>query len=137
MILRRYGSTVRSVELNFDARALTEIGFRREGGFALPVEEFEGAYRKEREVELAPRAEGSVQTETEEEVLAHLTDGIRAVESALAPDEVLLVESEQGVDFPKLRERREGIIVDGENRLHFHWWVDPPLRLGIYRKVGA
>jgi hypothetical protein len=36
MILRRYGSTFQEVEPNFDARALTEIGFRRTHGKAVP-----------------------------------------------------------------------------------------------------
>jgi hypothetical protein len=26
------------------------------------------------------------------------------------------------------------VVVDGENRLYFFWRVDPPLRLGVYRK---
>lgn len=137
MILRRYGTTVQSVELNFDPLALTEIGFRRDRELSLSQEEFAGGYDKVKEAELAPRSEGKVQTEVEQAVLAQLTDQIRAMEAALAPGEVLLVESEQGVDFPKLREKREGVIIEGENRIYFHWWVEPPLRLGVYRRFGA
>ena len=26
------------------------------------------------------------------------------------------------------------LVVEGENRLYFHWWIDPPLKVGVYRK---
>ncbi len=135
MLLRRYGTTIQSVELNFDPVALTEFGFRRDRAFSLPWEEFEAGYEKLRESSLNAEAQGSVQTETEQLVLDRVEASLRELEGTLEEGEVLVVESEAGVDFPKLRERKQGIIVDGENRIHFHWWVDPPLRIGIYRRV--
>ena len=36
MILRRYGTTMQSVETNFDSKAFTEIGFRRDHAFSAP-----------------------------------------------------------------------------------------------------
>ncbi len=64
--------------------------------------------------------------ELESKVQARLDD--------LNEGELLLVENQQGVDYPKVRDRKEGIIVEGENRLYFHWRVDPPIRLGLYRR---
>ena len=40
MLLRRYGSRLQSVELNFDSKALNEIGFRRDHAVALDPDEF-------------------------------------------------------------------------------------------------
>ena len=53
---------------------------------------------------------------------------------ALGEGEVLLVESEQGNDYPKTRDEKKTVAVEGENRLHFTWRVEPPLRVGVYRK---
>ena len=87
MILRRYGRSVQSVEPNFDSKALTEIGFRRNQALTIPGD-----------------------------------------------DEYLLVMSEQGVDYPKTRSEQKNVIVEGENRLYFYVGVDPPLRIGRYRR---
>lgn len=135
MILRRYGTTVQSVEPHFDSLALTEIGFRRNGELSLSADQFAAGYEKVSETSLAPEVDGTVQTEVEQALLAQLANGIRAMEAELVPGQVLLVESEHGIDFPKMREKREGVIIEGENRLHFHWWVEPPLRLGVYRRA--
>ena len=40
MILRRYGTTIQSVEVNFDSKAFTEIGFRRVHAFSASAEDF-------------------------------------------------------------------------------------------------
>lgn len=136
MLLRRYGETVQSVELDFDPLALTEFGFRRDREFVLPVEQFEADYEKLSEASLAAEAEGAVQTEVEKFVVDRVEASLREMQAGLGEGELLLVESTAGVDFPKLRERKHGIIVEGENRIHFRWWVDPPLRVGLYRKVA-
>ena len=134
MLLRRYGTTMQSVVPNFDPRAMTEISFRRDREHSMPVEEFEQSYTKVREESLEGESEGPVQTEAEAALLDHLQERLEELLASLGNDEVLLVESEQGVDYPKLRDRKQGIIVEGENRLYFHWRVDPPLRVGIYRR---
>jgi hypothetical protein len=80
-------------------------------------------------------AEGSVQSAVEDELLRRLGADVADRLARLAHDEVMIVENEQGVDYPKMRDKKRGTIVEGENRLHFEWRVDPPLRLGRYRRV--
>jgi hypothetical protein len=134
MIIRRYGTTMQSVVPNFDSRALTEIGFRRDHGWSLPVEEFEAGWEREELHELEARSEGAVQDETEHALLVSLEAQMRALEDALGEDQVLVVESEQGKDYPKTRHNTRTLVVEGENRLHFTGWVEPPLRLARYRR---
>jgi hypothetical protein len=51
---------------------------------------------------------------------------------------LLMIESQPGRDYPKLRDQTKVEVVGGiENRLHFTWTVDPPLRVGIYRRRGG
>ena len=121
MILRKYGTTLHSVELNFDSKALTEIAFRRNHEATVPVDEFEAAWERVEGRELAPRAEGSVQDETEQ---------------VLLEDEALVVENESGKDYPKTRHASKVVVEKGENRLHFTAWVEPPLRLARYRRTA-
>ena len=40
MILLRYGTTIQSVEPNFDSKAFTEIGFRRDHAYSDPADDF-------------------------------------------------------------------------------------------------
>jgi len=40
MILLRYGTTIQSVEPNFDSKAFTEIGFRRDRGYSSLASDF-------------------------------------------------------------------------------------------------
>jgi hypothetical protein len=134
MILRRYGSALQSVVPDFDANALTEISFRRDRSFAIPAEEFGERYEKVGEESLSGEVDGRVQSEAEAELLRQLEARLTQLNAGLQDGEFLLVESEQGVDYPKMRDRKQGIIVEGENRLHFHWRVEPPLRIGIYRR---
>ena len=134
MLLRRYVTTVHSVAPDFDSNALTEIAFRRDRAFSLPLAEFERTYEKLGEEAISGETEGPVQTEAEAELLGRLEARVQEILEGLEEREVLLVESEQGVDYPKMRDRKRGIIVEGENRLHFHWRVEPPLRVGIYRR---
>src|SRR5688572_18389209 len=137
MILRRYGSSYQSVDLNFDSKALTEIGFRKNGERSEPVEEFTGAWERVRGHELAATSEGSVQDEVEQKLLKDLEAQVRELLKALGPSEALVIESEQGTDYPKTRTQTRTIVLQGENRLHFTTTVQPPLRVAIYRKRGA
>lgn len=134
MILRRYGSSVQSVETNFDPRALTEIGFRRDHGFSMPAEEFDRTYEKVEERALAGAVEGDVHDEAEASLLDEVKGKLDAFLGELGEDEVLLVESEAGQDYPKTRSRQSTVTRAGENRLHFQVTLDPPLRVGRYRR---
>jgi hypothetical protein len=134
MILRTYGTTVQSVELNFDSKALNEIGFRRDRQTSIPVEEFEAGWETVEEREFAPRAEGSVQDETEQELLAAMEEPIRAWLEELEEGEALFVLNGDR-DYPKTRHSSKVVVERGENRLHFTAWVEPALRLARVRKA--
>ena len=136
MIVRRYGDQVEAVRPNFKSHALSEIGFQREEDWSLSTDEFERRYRKVEEREFSPEAEGWVQSEVEAEVLKRLESELSELESNLADEEVLLVENRSGVDYPKLREHRKTVVVEGRNRYHFRRWVEPPLSVGVYRREG-
>lgn len=133
MILRRYGQTVQSVEVNFDSRALTEVGFRRDRALSIDTEDFERKWVKEEERELTASTDSPVQDEGESALLEELEAQLRALERGLSDDQVLVVEN-TNEDYPKTRDVKKDVIVEGKNRLHFHWRVDPPLRIGVYRK---
>jgi hypothetical protein len=135
MILKRYGGTYHRVELNFDAKALTEVGFRRERGEGVPVDEFEATHRRIAGHDLDGTAEGDVHDEVEKDVLAALETRIRALVAGLGEDEVLVVESGPR-DHPKTRATQRTVVRHGENRLHFTIRIEPPLRVGIYRRSG-
>lgn len=134
MLLRRYGTAFHSVVPNFDSNALSEIGFRRDRSLSLDEDEFRGKYDKVREEALAEETDGPVQSEAEALLLTQLEARLAEMQAGLSDSEVLVIESEQGVDYPKVRDRKQGIIVEGENRLYFHWRVEPPLRVGVYRR---
>jgi len=113
---------------------MNEVGFLREGGWSLPVSEFESTYRKGEVRELTAEAEGDVQGEVEAAVLASLREQLAGVEASLGPDEVLLVENEPGKDQPKTRSTQTTTVVGHENRLRFQYTVDPPLRVAVWRR---
>jgi hypothetical protein len=79
-------------------------------------------------------AEGDVQDHTEQALLDDLASQLRAVEAGLGASEVLVVENEQGNDWPKTKQRTTNVIVEGENRLRFHYVVGPALRVTVRRK---
>lgn len=134
MILRRYGTSVQSVELNFDPAAMTEIGFRRDREVTIPTEEFESGWEKVEERAFAPSAEGRVQIETDRALLLELESEIRAMEEGLGEGEALFVENEQGRDYPKVSDTQRKLVEGHRNVLHFSARVHPPLRMGRYRK---
>lgn len=136
MILFRYGNTVESVDPDFDSRALTEISFRRNRNRSVNTDEFFDDYERREVRELEARTEGPVHDEAEQALLEELLGRLREVESALGEGEVLMVENERGKDYPKTRDTRKNVVVDGENRLYFYLRVEPPLKIGVYRKKG-
>jgi len=79
MILRRYGSSYQSVDLNFDSKALNEVGFRRNHEHSTPVDEFDGSYVLDATHELQAEAQGDVQDHTEQELLNLLREQIEAL----------------------------------------------------------
>ncbi len=136
MILKQYGTSYQSVEPNFDCRALTEIAFRRDRQFSIPTEEFETRYEKVEERAFSAEAEGDVHDQAEGELLDALESQVQAALDELGEDEILVVESKEGADYPKTRDTKKNVVRDGENRLYFYWRVDPPLRMGVYRKIA-
>ena len=133
MILRRYGRNYLSVTPNFDSRAMTEIGFRRDGEVSLEADEFGDRYEAVSNSDLSPHAAGDVQGEVEDELLKQLSEQLSALENGLEDGHVLVVENEQGVDHPKTRGKQGSDASGPDTRLTFEYTVDPPLRIGIYR----
>jgi hypothetical protein len=136
MILKRYGTSMHSVELNFDSKAMTEIGFRRDKELSISVESFEQGYTRAGAHELTAQTEGYIQDEVERKVLKDLETRIRELEKGLSGGAVLVVESEQGIDYPKTRTEHKTVVEGGENRLYFTVRVAPPLRIAQYNKGG-
>jgi hypothetical protein len=134
MILRRYGTTFESVNVSFDSLALNEVSFRRNRETSIPVEEFESSFETLSTHELVAEADGNVQDETEQVLLDRLSAQIDELLQGLADGDALVVENEQGHDWPKTRQKTENVIVDGQNRLHFHYTVAPPLRISVRRR---
>lgn len=131
MIVRRYGKWYHSVQTNFNPAAMTEIGFQRDRVFSIVAAELDEDYRELEAGELVADANAEVQRDAERTLLADLDSSLGDWAARLEPGQLLVVKNGRS-DWPKTRERREAVIVDGENRFHFHWWVDPPLRVGIY-----
>jgi len=134
MIFRRYGTAYQSVELNFDSLALNEIAFRRDRRESIPAEGFDDAYPIAASHELTAEAEGDVQDETEALMLERLEAKVHEIHGALGDDEILVVENDQGHDWPKTKQKTLNVIVEGENRLHFEYGMAPPLRLTVRRR---
>ena len=133
MILRRYGTTIQSVETNFDSKAFTEIGFRRDHAYSSPTDDFLGSHERISEHLLEAESEGDVQDEVESAMLKKLLDQLEEIDGDLTEGEFILIESEPGQDYPKTRTRQKNVVVDGENRLHFYSSVSPPLKVAVFR----
>lgn len=136
MILRRYGKWYHSVQPNFNPAAMTEIGFQRDRVFSVSAADFEDRYRAAATAEVGAEADGDVQRHAERELLGKLEGALKESVAGLGAGQVLVVLNDR-TDWPKTRERREAVIVDGENRFYFHWWVDPPLRVGVFEGEAA
>ncbi|HEX9108187.1 MAG TPA: hypothetical protein VF832_13185, partial [Longimicrobiales bacterium] len=133
MIVRRFGATVGAVVADFHATAFNEIAFARRPSFSLPREEFEAGWQRTGELLLGAESEGHVKLEAEEALLDLLAHRLAQAERDLPPDELLLIESQPGHDYPRTHEQTETLVENGRNRLHFHYHIDPPLKLGVYR----
>ncbi|HIF07432.1 MAG TPA: hypothetical protein EYQ64_10915 [Gemmatimonadetes bacterium] len=133
MILRRYGTTVQSVETNFDSKAFTEIGFRRDHAYSSAVDDFLAGHTRVSEHLLEAASEGDVQDAVESDMLQLLLEQLQKIDRELAENEFVLVESEQGQDYPKTRTRQKNVVVEGENRLYFYSSVSPPLKVAVFR----
>lgn len=134
MIFKKYGETLQSVDLDFDARAMTEIGFRRNREESIPMADLESGYTHVESRELTAEASGDVQDKAEREMLAKLEASLRAFEAECGDDEILLVLN-GSEDYPKTRDEKKSVVEGSHNRLHFHWRVEPALRIGRYRKA--
>lgn len=134
MIFRRYGTSYQSVDANFDSLALNEIAFRRNHEESIPTEEMDDAFETLATHELVAEAEGDVQDQTERQLLERLESQLLDVRSSLGDREVLVVENDQGHDWPKTKQQTSNVIVEGENRLHFRYTVAPPLRITVRRR---
>jgi hypothetical protein len=113
---------------------MNEIGFRRDNEWSEDGDAFSDAYEKEETHDLTAAAEGEIQGDAEEKLLESLLAQLDAVARTVGDDGVLMVESEQGVDYPKTRHTQTNQVVGNENRLYFRFTVEPPLRVAVYRK---
>ncbi len=130
----RYGNNYQSVSFEFAAKALNEVGFRRDRESAFPVESLEAEYERIETLEITAEAEGNVQSETEQLLLDRLKEQAEAAVESLPVGGVAIVANERGGrDQPKPRQTIGNVVVEGENRLHFTYHVEPPLRLDLYR----
>ena len=134
MILRRYGNTIQSVNPNFDPRAMTEVSFTRSGELTINANEFAERYEREDGRELTAAADGDVQDEVEGAVLEQLEQQLDQLDRETAGDRVLLIENQPGKDQAKTRSVQTTRVVQGANRFHFEFSIDPPLKVGIYRR---
>ena len=133
----RYGNNYQSVSFEFEAKALNEVGFRRDRESTVPVAELGEAYELIETVEMTAEAEGDVQSETEQLLLDRLREQAQAAVDSLPGGGIAVVANERGGrDQPKPRQAIGNVVVEGENRLHFTYHVDPPLRIELYRAKG-
>ncbi len=124
---------MQSVETNFDSKAFTEIGFRRDHAYSSPVDDFSDDHERISEHLLEAESEGDVQDEVESAMLERLLDQLLSLDGELAENEFVVVESEPGQDYPKTRTRQKNVVVEGENRLYFYSSVSPPLKVAVFR----
>ena len=134
MIFRRYGTSYQSVDRNFDSKALNEIGFRRNHEESIPAEGFEEGHPIVASHDLVAEAEGDEQDRTEAILLEQLAAQLEALEGALGSGEFLVVENDQGHGWPKTKQTITNVVVEGENRLHFHYGMAPPLKVTVRRR---
>ena len=137
MILRRYGNTIHSVTPNFDSRAMTEIGFTRDGQMTVPANEFVETYERLDGRELTAEASGDVQGDVEDGVLASLREQLDGLHREVGEERVLLIENQMGKDQAKTRGSQTTKVVENANRLYFQYTIDPPLKVGIYHRKGT
>src|SRR6056297_3012285 len=115
MIFKRYGESYQSVDTNFDSKALNEVAFRRNRQASFSQEELETRYEPGEVHELVAEAEGEVQDETEQAMLNELQKQLQRLDESLGQGAVLVVENEQGHDYPKTRQKISNVVVKSEN----------------------
>jgi hypothetical protein len=136
-VFRLYGSSYQSVGFEFEAKALNEVGFRRDHEASIPADDLGSRYELLETVELVADAEGEVQNETEQLLLDRLREKAEEAIGRLPEGGIAVVENERGGrDQPKPRQKIGNVVERGENRLHFSYTVEPPLRIALYRPRG-
>lgn len=135
MILKRYGNKLHSVRPNFDANAMTEIGFMKDNEQVYEGEAFAAEWEKLEERELRSSSEGHVQSLVEHAVLHSLEEQLLDLERDQAHG-LLVIENEQGKEQPKTKGTSRVLVEAGENRTHFQFVIEPALRVGVYRRKG-
>ena len=136
MIFKLYGTTYQSVDVNFDAKAMNEVGFRRNRETSFASDELDAKYEQIEVREFVADAEGDVQTETEQAMLDDLEASVRDALTSLPEGGIAVIENESGHDYPKPRQEIKNVIVQGENRLRFEYTISPALRVGLYKARG-
>jgi hypothetical protein len=134
MIYRRYGSSYQSVDVDFDAKALNDIGFRRNRADAIPVDDFDRDYERIEVVELRTEADGGVQTEAKQLLLDRLRAELAKVEGRIPEGGLIVIENESGHDYPKTRQQTKNVVEEGENRLWFDYTMEPALRVAVHSR---
>ena len=134
MILKRYGEKLHSVRPNFDANAMTEVSFMRDKEAEFTLAEFDARWEQAEERELTASSEGHVKSLAEHSALHYLEEQVLDLEEQVRAHAVLVVENKAGGDAPKTRSTQRTLVEQGENRLHFTFTIEPPLRLGVYRR---
>jgi hypothetical protein len=137
MLLRRFGTTIGAVEPNFEPAAFNELSFVRRPGFQMSTAEFQTEYERIDELALTSEAEAHVKIQAEAALLDLLAHHINEAVHARPEGEVLLIESMPGKDYPRIHERTENLVEGDRNRLHFYYWLEPALRLGVYRRKSS
>ncbi|MDX1647474.1 MAG: hypothetical protein R3304_10050 [Longimicrobiales bacterium] len=133
MIYRRYGTSYQSVDVDFSAEALNEIGFRRNREDSFPVDELEDRFELMETVELSAEASGAVQNETEQVLLDRLETKLDEQLQRVPEGGIAVVENESGRDYPRTHQETKTVLERGENKLHFEYTMSPPLRVALYR----
>lgn len=135
MIYKRYGTSYHSVDVDFKAEALNEIGFRRNRQESFPTEELDERYRHVKTVELAAEASGAVQNDTEQVLLDRLKEKLDAALEDVPDGGIAVVENESGHDYPRTHQETKTVVERGENKLHFDYSMSPALRVALYAPV--
>ena len=133
MILRRFGTSVQSVKPNFDSKAFTEIGFRRDHAYSSLADDFLDRHERISEHLLDAESEGNVQDEVESAMLEKLLGQLEKLDADLAEGEFILIENERGQNYPRTHTRLKNVVVDGDNRLYFYSGVAPPLKATVFK----
>ena len=87
--------------------------------------------------ELKAEAEGSVQLSTKQELLDQVYAQLQDLFTQLPEGGLLIVENKSGHDYPKTLQDMKNVIVEGQNRLYFHYTMKSALRVALYRPAAS